>query len=371
MRVLQVYSGNLYGGVETFLLTLARHRNVCPRMESHFAFCFEGRVSGELREAGAAVHLLGSVQIRRPWTVWMARRRLKALLRVEQFDVAICHSVWSQAIFGPVVRQAGLPLVFWLHDATNGRHWLERWASRTSPDLAICNSRFTAEQLPALYRAAPSAVVYCPVLLPGVPNSDRERQQTRLELETPPDATVLIQTSRMEEWKGHRLHLEALRALRKRQDWMCWFAGGAQRPKEREYLNGLRREAEQWGLARRVRFLGQRTDVPRLLAAADIHCQPNLGPEPFGLAFVEALQAGLPVVTTAIGGAREIVDASCGVLVPANDASALAAALERLMEQPQTRRRMGEAGRRRGREMFGPQAQLPRVHQLLEQVVHG
>ena len=57
--------------------------------------------------------------------------------------------------------------------------------------------------------------------------------------------------------------------------------------------------------------------------AADIHCQPNTAPEPFGLVFVEALYAGLPVVTTALGGALEILTDACGVLVPAGDAPAL------------------------------------------------
>ena len=71
------------------------------------------------------------------------------------------------------------------------------------------------------------------------------------------------------------------------------------------------------GLAERVRFLGERADVPDLLGAADIHCQPNSSPEPFGLAFVEALHAALPVVTSDAGGAREIVTPACGVLVPA------------------------------------------------------
>ena len=55
------------------------------------------------------------------------------------------------------------------------------------------------------------------------------------------------------------------------------------------------------GIADRVRFLGERFDVPRLLAAADVHCQPNSGPEPFGIAFIEALYASLPVVSTRIG----------------------------------------------------------------------
>ena len=66
-----------------------------------------------------------------------------------------------------------------------------------------------------------------------------------------------------------------------------------------------------------MRFLGERRDVAACMRAADIHCQPNTAPEPFGLAFVEALYAGLPVVTTALGGALEILTDACGVLVPA------------------------------------------------------
>src|SRR2546422_5237601 len=56
MRVLHVSSGNLYGGIETLLLTLARHRNLCPGLDQHFALCFEGRLSEELAAVGARVH---------------------------------------------------------------------------------------------------------------------------------------------------------------------------------------------------------------------------------------------------------------------------------------------------------------------------
>src|SRR6202007_1965732 len=93
------------------------------------------------------------------------------------------------------------------------------------------------------------------------------------------------------------------------------------------------------GLGERIRFLGQRSDVPQLLAAADIHCQPNTGPEPFGVAFIEAMYAGLPVVTTAMGGALEIVQEECGVLVPPDDPQALADALLPLIRDKDLRAR--------------------------------
>jgi glycosyltransferase involved in cell wall biosynthesis len=175
----------------------------------------------------------------------------------------------------------------------------------------------------------------------------------------------------MEAWKGHSLQLNALARLRPDLNWMCWFVGGAQRASEHAYVNQLHRQVEGLGLGKRIQFLGQRADVPELLGAADVHCQPNLQPEPFGLTFVEAMQAGLPVVTTAIGGATEIIDESCGILIGENNPVALADALSRLIERPELRRQMGEAGRRRGRQLFGPHAQMPKISNFLKSVVNA
>jgi glycosyltransferase involved in cell wall biosynthesis len=108
--------------------------------------------------------------------------------------------------------------------------------------------------------------------------------------------------------------------------------------------------------------------VPRLLAAADIHCQPNTGPEPFGITFVEALQAGLPVVTTAQGGALEILDDSCGILTPPGDAESLATSLRELIERPDLRSQLGRAGPARASALCDPSRQMSRLHSLCEQV---
>jgi glycosyltransferase involved in cell wall biosynthesis len=357
MRVLHVYSGNLYGGIETFLHTVAREQGRQPGLTHAFALCFEGRLARELRETGAELHLLGETRVGRPWTVWRARAALRELLRRERFDAVICHAIWPQALFGPVVRAAGVPLVFYQHDALNGRHWLERWARVTAPDLVISNSRYSAGTLATVYPRAPWRLVYYPVLAPGTQGTPgsaaAERARLRAELGAAEGDVVIVQTSRMQEWKGQRLLLEALGRLRQVPGWRAWVAGGAQRPEEEEYLAGLRAQAEGLGLAERVRFLGQRSDVPRLLKAADIHCQPNMGAEPFGIAFVEALQAGLPVVTTAMGGPLEIVDATCGVLVPP-EPGAVAAELRRLIEDAGARARLGAAGPARAAALCDP-----------------
>jgi len=158
LRVLHIYSGNLYGGIETLLSTLARHREVCPEMEPHFALVFEGQLSAELAEAQVPVTILGATRVSRPISLWRARRALQRLLAREQFDVAICHSPWPHALFGPVVRRLGVPLVFYMHNSASGTDLLEWLASRVRPDLVLVNSRFTATTLPRIHPGVPSRV---------------------------------------------------------------------------------------------------------------------------------------------------------------------------------------------------------------------
>ncbi|MDQ3328965.1 MAG: glycosyltransferase [Chloroflexota bacterium] len=176
---------------------------------------------------------------------------------------------------------------------------------------------------------------------------------------------MIIQISRMQPLKGQRVHLEALGKLRDMPEWVCWQVGGAQRPEELKYLEELRKTADEMGVADRVQFLGQRHDVRKLLAAGDVFCQPNTLPEGFGITFVEALYAGLPVVTSAIGGAREVVNESCGVLVQADDPDALADALRPLLQGSELRERLGRAGPDRARSLSDPTAQVVRLAAIL------
>ncbi len=351
------------------LATLARHRDLCPQMTPAFGLCFRGRLSAELTDGGVPPYGLGDVRISRYWTVLSARRRLAGLLERVRPDVVVCHESWPHVLFAPVVRNYGVPLVFWAHGFRNENDWLERWASRTSPDLIITNSRATNAPLRALFRHAPSKIVHYPVVARGPSDIEANRRRIRAELATPPDATVIVQASRLERWKGHTLLLSALGRLVDTPGWAAWIAGGAQRPFEQTYLVELQESARRLGIADRVRFLGQRTDVPDLLAAADIHCQPNTGPEPFGIAFIEALLAGLPVVTTAIGAAPEIIDEHAGILVQPDDPRALSNALRRLLTDPAERRRLGAGGPPRARFLCDPANQLTKLAGELEALV--
>ena len=365
MRVLHVYSGNLYGGIETLLVTMARRRALCPAIEPAVALCFEGRLSAELEATGVAFHRLPEVRASRPHTIRRARRALAKVIESGQFDRVVCHAAWSQALFGGVVKRAKVPLVFWAHEAATGAHWTERIARRVRPDLMIGNSRYTADSLGRLYGDVPAIVLTYPIDTSACVLTAAERGALRQELDTPGDATVLIQVSRMEAWKGHAVVVDALGRLRAQSGWVWWVVGGAQRPKEVAYVNELVAAARRLGIEDRVRWLGERRDVRRLLAAADVHCQANVAPEPYGIAYVEALAAGLPVVASRSGGAIEIVDGSCGVLVPPGDPEALAAALERLIVDRPFRATLAAGAPARARLLSDPATQMFRLADAL------
>jgi glycosyltransferase involved in cell wall biosynthesis len=357
MKVLHLAAGNLFGGVETYLLTLARLRHLSPAMEPQFALCFPGRLRDELLVAKVPVHDLGAVRASRPWTVLRARWRLKRLLRKQAIDVAVTHGMWPHAVFGPAVRRSRVRLVTAIHDTLDARHWVNRWAARTRPDAIVTNSRFTAGPAATLFPGVRAEPVYLPVAPPVLDRAEA-RRAARAELGTPHDAVVILQASRLERWKGQAVHVEALGRLSDAAGWEVWFAGGPQKEGEAEFLAELKAAAERAGIAHRVKFLGQRADIPRLMAAADVYCQPNTGPEPFGVSFVEALYAGLPVVTSATGGALESVNDACGVLVKPNDVSAVADALRGLIVDAPRRRSLGAAGPARAAALCDPARQL-------------
>jgi glycosyltransferase involved in cell wall biosynthesis len=103
-----------------------------------------------------------------------------------------------------------------------------------------------------------------------------------------------------------------------------------------------------------VIFLGNREDVPRLMAASQVVLVPSLesAKEGFGRVAMEAMAMEKPVVASRTGGLPEVVTENTGILVPPGDAQALAEALDRLLEDGELRRELGRAGRRRVEELF-------------------
>lgn len=369
VRVLQLGVGNLYGGIESMLTTLARNRPLCPDLHQEFALCFPGQLRNSLEEAGVPVHDLGPVRFSRPWQLWRARRRLRQVLHEVRPDVVLAHGCWVYALGAPTARRCHVPLVLFVHASPKAENWPDRLAQRVRPDACLANSAFTARAVRQWFPGVPCSTVHCPVPSFTVADNTAERQTVRAELETPRDAIVILFAARMEPGKGPDVLLKALALLKNRNDWVCWLAGSPGIAEGKEYLTSLRSMAAQLGIAERLRWLGHRSDVPRLLAAADLLCQPNRLPDSFGISFIEALYAAIPVVTSALGGALEIVDDSCGRLIPPEDAQALAETLRELIDNAEMRHRLGANGPARAEALCNPQRQIQRLHDALKETV--
>ena len=285
------------------------------------------------------------------------------------YRVFIFHGCWTFAALAPGVRGRGQRwlAVHDIGDADRGaggavasagprpaRHWVERLASRTRPDGIIANSRATANAIQPLFPKTAIVIIPPPVpLSPTIKPEDRER--IRREQGAAPQDVVIAMVARWEPIKGHSVLIEALARLRDRPEWTAWIIGGPQRDEERSLEERIHEQARALGIADRVRWLGSRDDAQALLGAADLYCQPNLGPEGFGITFVEAMRAGLPVVTTPIGGAADLIDPTRGVAVSPGNSEELSTALADLIADPERRSRLGAAGRDWANARFQPE----------------
>jgi glycosyltransferase involved in cell wall biosynthesis len=149
---------------------------------------------------------------------------------------------------------------------------------------------------------------------------------------------LVLTAARLDPQKGHPALLEAATRV---PEAIFVLAGEGPRRERLEELAG------ELGIADRVRFLGRREDVPRLLAACDVFALPSLY-EGSSLAVLEAMASGTPVVGSAVGGTDELIeDGRTGLLVPPGDPGALAAALRRLLANPELRTELAARARER------------------------
>ncbi|MBR7620962.1 glycosyltransferase [Phenylobacterium sp. 20VBR1] len=157
----------------------------------------------------------------------------------------------------------------------------------------------------------------------------------RAALNTPADAPLLLSMGRLHDAKAHDVTLQALTQI---PDAVLWIAGvGPQEAK-------LKAMAAALGVADRVRFLGWRTDASALYRAADVCVFPSRY-EPLGNVVIQAWAHGLPVVAAASQGpAALIADGEDGLLVPVDEADALAEATRRLLADPMLRIRLVQNG---------------------------
>lgn len=245
---------------------------------------------------------------------------------------------------------------------------LYRWSYRRIATGVIVNSLATERTLCRDLPWRPAGRIR--VLPNGVDverfERTRPRSETRRALDLSEDEPVLIAVGELTTRKDPDALLDALSRLRTRglRPWLLFAGEGAERPR-------LQRRAEELGLADRVRWLGFRTDVPDLLAAADllVHAARVEG---FGYAVAEAMAAGLPVVATNASSLPEIVvDGETGLLFPPGDADALAAAIEIYLTTPARGARDGARGRGRVHAEFSRSRRLEELEALLREEIEG
>jgi len=139
---------------------------------------------------------------------------------------------------------------------------------------------------------------------------------------------------------------------------------GETAPSESAYLSQLTQLADRLDVADRVIFTGLRSDVPAVLAAADVSVMPSLN-EALSNVLLESMAAGAPTVATRVGGTPEaIVDGETGLLVPPGDTRALAVAIGRLLADRSLAARLGQAARRLIQTRFSVDRMVAATEQL-------
>jgi glycosyltransferase involved in cell wall biosynthesis len=166
------------------------------------------------------------------------------------------------------------------------------------------------------------------------------------------DRPIVLTPARLDPVKGHAFLLEAAAEL---PDVAFVLAGDGP---ERKALGD---QADRLGIGDRVLFLGQRADIGDLLANCDLVVLPSLS-EGFGLAAIEAMIAGAPVLATTAGALPEIIrDGVTGMMVPPANPSALASSIRTLLGDRMLARRLAEAGRDQAQREFGAERMVERV----------
>jgi len=194
------------------------------------------------------------------------------------------------------------------------------------------------------------------------PNPDT-RAQWRQAHGIEPHATVLVHVGRFAPPKNHALLIEAFAQVRSDAPLYLLLVGGG------ELENTVREQVAELGLQERVRFLGVRADVADILRASDMFVLSSRV-EGNPMSVMEAMAARLPVVSTAVGGVPELVqEGATGLLVPSEDAGALAQAMQALVDDPARRQAMGAAARRHAVAHFDIRHTVRGYEQLYESLL--
>jgi glycosyltransferase involved in cell wall biosynthesis len=175
---------------------------------------------------------------------------------------------------------------------------------------------------------------------------------------------------RINDWKGHDVLIRAVAELRQRGVDIEARIAGDPYPGDEQQLVELEDLAATLAVDDRVQFLGYVQDIADLMSRASVFVAPSTRPEPFGIALLDALAAGVPCVASAPGGPREMIrDGETGLLVPSGDVTALADAIESLVLDRSRAESMGTAAAGDVRMRFSIDHTARRVGEVYAEVL--
>jgi glycosyltransferase involved in cell wall biosynthesis len=357
------------GGAEVLAARLARQ--LSDRYRFLFA-CLDdvGTLGDELRAEGFRVELLG----RKPGLDWRCGLRLARLLRRERVDLVHAHQ-YTPFFYGLAARLVTrrAPVLFTEH----GRHFpdyprrkrmmanrllLQRRDRVVGVGEAVRQAVIQNEGIPACR----VGVIYNGIDLDRFQTERTERDAVRRELGLAPGDLAVLQVARLDYLKDHATAVRTIQRVVAQLSSARLILVG-QGPEQQ----AIRTLVNQLGLSRNVLFLGLRTDIPRLLRAADLFLLTSIS-EGIPLTLIEAMAVRLPVVSTDVGGTGEVVAAEeTGLLAPAGDDDALARAVLRLAGDATLRRNMGQRGQERARRLFSEVQMHGQYVELYREMLDG
>ena len=332
-----------HGGAEQLVLSMLRHRDR-DRFDLEVAYILEDRdtLVPQLQEAGIVVHSLGARGNHDLRWMW----RLRVLLAKGNYDIVHTHLPYA-ATLGRLVAWTRRPrarLVYTEHSMWDKMALAIKALNRVTirlDDRLIMVSEACRLSLPHSLRNRATVVVHGIELEP-IRDATRRRRElrdaVRAELGVPEGELLVLTVAGLRWPKGYDVFLPAARRALDGGAAVRFVAvgDGPLRP-------DLEAQHAALALGDRFTFLGEREDVPRLLAAADVFVLPSRQ-EGLPLALMEALCAGLPIVATDVGELVNLLDDRVNALVvPAEQPQALADAIVELADRPELRAQLGAA----------------------------
>ncbi len=368
--ILFVHSSNELYGSDRSLLELVRRLDPAryrPIVVLPKDLPYKGDLARALRAAGVAYRTVNMAVLRRRY---MSVRGVTGLLcrlsagtvalarLMKEQNAVLVHSNSSAVLCGATA--SGLlrrPHVWYVREMAQASSVVRRalaWVVAHRADRIVVNSRAVGEYL---LQDVPHAKERLVVIPPPVdahrfrPDNDGSRVREEWGL-TPGDVLFGV-VGRIHWWKGQEVFLQAAARLVPQAERAYFVVVGDVVPGEEERRVRLQALARDLGIADRVIWAGYREDMPQVMAALDVLVLPSTAPEPFGRVLIEAMVTAKPVIATAHGGPLEVVvPGETGLLVAPRDAEDLARAMRILYDNPDLRRRMGEAGLARARERY-------------------